>query len=271
MTRKPALTIVTLLLAAGLAGCSTVEIPRHKSMPQADAKHPAVRCLCLWQQGEGQTATGQSARGFGGQVYFFTAEKEMPVAVEGDVHVFLFDDYGTPDEQARPISEQHFTPFEWKALLHESQFGPVYSFFVPYPRTGDYEANCSIRVRLTRPDGSRLFSELTPVKLVGTPRPDQVVQQQPLDRRREQQWTADVTGENDGSSLRSTTIGVRQDGRFVAALDPSRSTENATKTPAMTGENAATSTSQELDPEQEARIRYYEEKLKSLMKQRVGE
>ncbi len=170
MTRLQVSFAFLTVLMASVAGCSTVDIAGRKPAPFASADHPAVRCVCLWQEAKGQAETGEITRGFAGQVYFFTADDQSSVGVEGDVHVFLFDDHGSPDQQARPISESGFANVEWQAMRRDSQLGPTYSLFVPYPRAGNLEANCALRLRLTQPDGSTLFSEMTQVKLPGLAR-----------------------------------------------------------------------------------------------------
>ncbi len=264
MNYTPRFTIAATLLVVAFNGCSTVEIAGRKPPPRADAKHPASRCLCLWQQVNGQADSGESTRGFGGQIYFFTAESETPVTVDGDVHVFMFDDHGTPEEQSRPIYEAHFAAFELQQMLHESQFGPVYSLFVPYPRAGGFEANCSLRVRLTRPDGTHLFSELTPVKLVGFARSEKQAKGFPVDARREQQWASDQTSRRDESGIRVETIGVRRGNRLIATAG-----EQAEPTGTIVGPDR--STGQNGGPDADARVQYYEGKLRSILQERAAQ
>ena len=249
-------------MTAVVTGCSTVDIARRKPIPFASDGQPAVRCVCLWQEAEGQLETGETTRGFAGQVYFFTAESEAPVAVEGDVQVFLFDDHGSPEEQARPISQAGFANVEWQAMRHESKLGPAYSLFVPYPRAGNYEANCALRVRLTHPDGTAMFSKMTPVKLLGLPRPERQEQVHAVDSRREQQWVAD---QRPATEERTTgeTIGIRRGHRLILnqqAEAPSRGHEISRDS--LSERQPA--------PDTNSRVKYYEDKLQTILKQRAA-
>jgi hypothetical protein len=261
MTRT-LVSFALLFTMAAISGCSTVEIAGHKPTPFASADHPAVRCVCLWQDAEGQAETGQTARGFAGQVYFFTAQNEAPVAVEGNVHVFLFDDHGSPAEQARPISQAAFDSSEWQTMRHESKLGPAYSLFVPYPRAGNYEANCTLRLRLTQADGSTLFSEMAHVKLSGLDRQQRKEEVSPIDPRREQQWSAEQQTVSEDRTT-GETIGMRRGDRFIATANPgtpSRGTEIGR--PVLPAEKA--------NPDIDSRVKYYEEKLRTILKQRAA-
>ena len=262
MVRHLASIAFLFAMTVVLAGCSTLRIADHKPAVFATVERPAVRCVCLWQEGKGQTDSGQTARGFAGQVYFFTASGESPVAVKGDVHVFLFDDHGSPAEQSRPISEAAFADSEWQSMRHKSQLGQAYSLFVPYPRAGNLEANCALRVRLTRPDGSVLYSDMALIKLLGVPRPEQKTNVSAVDPRREQQWAGETSPPNE-SRTTTETIGMRQGNRFMATAiseGPSRGTEIGR--PPLPAERA--------NPDIDSRVKFYEDKLQTILKRRAA-
>ncbi len=262
MTRSLGTIAFLCVLTVVVTGCSTVDIAGNKPVPFASDEQTAVRCVCLWQEVEGLSESGQTTRGFAGQVYFFATESEAPVAVEGDVHVFLFDDHGSPKEQARPISQAEFANVEWQTMRRESKLGPAYSLFVPYPRGGSYEANCTLRVRLTHPDGSAVFSELTPVKLPGLPRPERQQQVHAVDSRREQQWVAERRSTIEERTT-GETIGVRRGNRLILNERP--------EGPSRGHEITRDSSSQlQPAPEVNSRVKYYEDKLETLIKQRAA-
>lgn len=262
MTRLQVSFAFLTVLMASVAGCSTVDIAGRKPAPFASADHPAVRCVCLWQEAKGQAETGEITRGFAGQVYFFTADDQSSVGVEGDVHVFLFDDHGSPDQQARPISESGFANVEWQAMRRDSQLGPTYSLFVPYPRAGNLEANCALRLRLTQPDGSTLFSEMTQVKLPGLARQKRMQEVSPVDSRREQQWSAEHQPAREGRTT-TETIGMRRGDRFIAtATSGTQSRGTEIGRPALTAGKA--------NPDIDSRVKYYEEKLQTILKRRAA-
>ncbi|MHC4878666.1 MAG: hypothetical protein ACYTGL_19630 [Planctomycetota bacterium] len=259
MTLNPRSIAILILLTSGLTGCSTVELADRP--PRTHQSATASKCLCLWQQTEAQRSDGQAVRGFGGQVYFFPAEGEKPVSVDGTVHVFLFDDVGSSDEQARPIYETTFSSVEWNSMLSESQFGPVYSLFVPYPRGGKYEANCTVRVGLTGNDGSRVFSDMTPVRLAGLPRHKEQPVDRTVDPRREQQWVSDQQVVSSERTARSETIGVRRGDRFITMAGHSSTSDGVVHD---LNEPAPSSS----DKDRNSRVQFYEQKLESLLRQR---
>lgn len=167
--------IVTATSAAGCAGTELLSRHWHK-LPRASEDNPVVRILCIWEPAEGTGLDGLPTRGFAGQIFFFTAGSPVPVKVDGDVRVYLFDDYGSPDEQAKPIHQFDFLGDAWTIHLHKGALGPSYHVFIPYVRKHPYRANCGLRVRLKPQSGPALFSDTVHVTLPG-PTPDDDSQQ----------------------------------------------------------------------------------------------
>ena len=196
---------LTLLACVLLAtGCSALSLKK-SGFTVATLKNPAVRCLCLWQQAEGPGLRGENSRGFAAQVFFFGQGGEVPVVVNGDVRVYLFDNVGSEAEQAKPIHQIDVPQYEWNNRLTDSQFGPAYNVFIAYVRPGRSEATCALRVRLTRPDGSYLFSELTQVRMTGSQRQAEPTPTEPP--------SADVAATlREDTGLRATTIATQRDG-----------------------------------------------------------
>ncbi len=167
-TRNFAFLFLALL---AITGCSTTSLfskfaPKDK-FAKATPQNPAVRCLCLWEPSEGTGADNKPSRGVSGQIFFFTRGQASSVEVEGDVRVFLFDDFGVADAQAQPLHQFDFLAGSWQAHVTSTQFGPAYQLFVPYSRKGHHQAELAVRVRLTPPSGSPLFSEIAKVTLPG--------------------------------------------------------------------------------------------------------
>lgn len=223
------------LLAAFSGGCSSLDMNRltggSPRVTYEDASKPAVRALCVWQEAQGQSQNGQTARGFGGQIYFFNAVDSMPVVVDGDVRIFLFDDEGTPEEQAKPIGEFDFPREMWRGMLHDSQFGPAFSVFIPYPKPGYHEVGCSLRLRLTRPDGSKLFSEIASLKLSGAPRPDKTPRPAApaLDADSTRQFITEWRDQYTPEPIRrGITIGTEHAGGKLRADPPAERIQNGT-------------------------------------------
>jgi hypothetical protein len=154
-----------------LPGCSTGGVfsrSSHKdNVPRATPANPVVRCLCLWEPGEGTGVDDKPARGVVGQVFFFTRDSVSSVAVDGDVRIFMFDDQGSEEEQSKPLHQFEFLSNTFQSFLRPTQFGPAYQLFVPYSRKGRHHAELAVRVRLSQPGAPPVFSELTKVTLPG--------------------------------------------------------------------------------------------------------
>lgn len=215
--------LLTALCLTLSTGCSSLDLLNKPEFVTAGAQNPAVRCLTLWQAAEGQGLDGQTTRGFAGRIYFFTSGSPLPVAVDGDVRIFEFDDVGEVNEQTKPIHQFDFLDGSWNAHLYDSQLGPVYQVFIPYTREGLNEAECSLRVRLTRPDETKLFSQITPIELDGLARadkpkkePEQVLSVRLVDSQGDESDTIDDPPKR---GLHITTIGTREDGHYASVPD----------------------------------------------------
>ena len=163
--------VLSLVWLATAAGCTTTTLFStfaHKNhFPKATANNPVVRCLCLWEPAEGTGVDDKPARGVSGQIFFFTRNNVSAVEVDGDVRIYLFDDQGSEEQQSQALHQFDFVGGAWKAHLTATQFGPGYQLFVPYSRKGRHQAELALRVRITPPAGSAVYSDLTKVLLPG--------------------------------------------------------------------------------------------------------
>jgi hypothetical protein len=152
-------------------------------VPTADAEHPAIEVLAVWQAAEGPGLGGIPTRGFAGQIFFFTQDRAAPVAVDGKARIYVFDDHGSAEQQARPLRQFDFDRQSWTAHLQNSKLGPTYGVFIPYPREDYHQAVCSLRIRFTPPKGRPLFSASSTIMLPGPPLQPltEVTQRSPLD------------------------------------------------------------------------------------------
>jgi hypothetical protein len=155
------------LLLPGCASASWLKIGK-EDFPKADSSNPVVRILAVWQVGEGQNTEGMTTRGFVGQIFLLDAQKQVPVAAEGSVRIYLFDDQGTAEERDRPLHQHDFPVDSWRVRLQKTKMGPAYVLFTPYTRKGAHKAECSLRIKFTPADGgSPVFSDLAPISLPG--------------------------------------------------------------------------------------------------------
>jgi hypothetical protein len=157
------------LLAA--PGCASLNLPVWKDKnPEASKENPVVNIVCVWEPAEGRNVNGLPARGFAGQIFFFTRLGATPVKVNGDVRVYVFDDLGSAEEQSKPIHQFDFLGDAWTVHLQDSTLGPSYNVFIPYTREGPWRANCQLRLRLTTETSQPVFSETVDVVLPGPAR-----------------------------------------------------------------------------------------------------
>ncbi|MFG0333981.1 MAG: hypothetical protein ACF8TS_11515 [Maioricimonas sp. JB049] len=170
MYRNPLLGLVCLAVLA-TTGCQSLDLfskmSGRKPLKEATAEQPAIEVLCFWEAAEGRGLDNLPTRGFAGQVLFFTSGSAEPVKVNGDVRVYLFDDQGTPEEQARPIHQFDFHAHAWETFLRETNVGAAYQLFIPYTRKGVHQAECGIRVRFTPENGLPLYSKMAAITLPG--------------------------------------------------------------------------------------------------------
>ena len=116
----------------------------------------------------------------------------------------------------------------WKSFLNKSQFGENYALFVPYHQASRYESVCSLRLRLVRPDGTQLFSEMATVKLAGEPREDKSIRQlvspreQSIRPDRSRDLQVDLQQRRPVSN-RAATIGSIQEGSLSLAKESASS------------------------------------------------
>lgn len=167
--RYPAVLAAILTLSG--PGCASLTLLNFKNdkIPTADAEHPAIEILAIWQAAEGPGVGGIPTRGFAGQIFFFNQDRATPVAVDGKARVYVFDDHGTAEEQARPLHQFDFDRASWTAHLQNSKIGPTYGVFIPYSRSDYHQAVCSLRLRFTPPKGRPLYSASSTIVLPGPP------------------------------------------------------------------------------------------------------
>ena len=154
------------------AGCAMPELFKFtkEDFPKAGPRNPVIRILGLWEPAEGM-AMNKSSRGFSAQILFFSHKSDLAAQVDGDVRIYVFDDQGTQEEQAVPFQECNYTAEAWNSHMGVGPLGATYGVFVPYTRTGNHEAKCSLRIRYTPKGGQPFYSGMVNVVLPGSKRP----------------------------------------------------------------------------------------------------
>jgi hypothetical protein len=161
------------------SGCQLMNTVGLQKVVVADAEHPVVEIIGVWQPGEGTGLDGLPCRGFAGQLLFFAMGEKSPVKVNGKVRIYVFDDQGTVQEQQQPIHQFDFDSGAFNAFYTQTNLGPAYQLFIPYTRKGNHAAACTLRVRFTPEEGASVYSKMATVILPGTTtrKPDQTIEQ----------------------------------------------------------------------------------------------
>ena len=199
---------VSRLLACWLLlttmGCATLNLANiDLRSRKATARNPAIRVVCLWEPAEGRDPKGVPCQGFAGQILFLT-NSSLPVSVDGDVRIYLFDNKGTEEEQSKPLHQFDFDGGSWAQHYTYGTLGPAYNVFVPYMRRGTYDATCALRVRLSPKHGPVIFSEMTSIELLGFEQGKRPASVPLTDSRVEQTTPEDLAAVN--KRRRTTTI-----------------------------------------------------------------
>lgn len=163
--------LMIVLLSVLLTGCASIDLTSWDWKMKnkfASSKKPVYEIVALWEPSEGKGVDGMPTRGFAGQLLFFQHNNPSPVYVKGDVMIHLFDDQGDIKDQTKPIHQYKFEEGAWQVHAVESTLGPGYQVFIPYVRKGRDQAECALRVQLTQPGTSDIYSRMVSVKLEGT-------------------------------------------------------------------------------------------------------
>ena len=258
--------IVTPLTCAmvlcSFVGCATFHIPFEKKIPKATAADPVVQVLCLWQQAEGRDPEGYPCKGFSGQILFLSNKAATPVQCEGDVRIYLFDDQGDAEAQAKPLRQFDFDSGSWSIHLTETSLGPTYSVFVPYVRKGVKDANCALRIRLKPKNGPVVFSDLSNMPLNGNKKPVMGESAKPLSVEETDRMAAD---EMAGKLRRTTTISMGSNPKTTESLAGPKKEEKVNQIQLASHEVVSESPKESAEAE---RIRQLESMVQQLMEQK---
>jgi len=165
---RRAFQIGLCLLGALFPGCASIaNFAAMRSIPVASPQNPVVDFACIWQQGEGRDEHGKPCRGFCGQLMFLTATSKKPAVVHGGATIYVFDNVGTPEEQAKPFKTFSFTPEEWTSFQRRTNLGMTYQLFIPYTRPGNHDAECQLHVRFDPVGGSTIYATPESIGLRG--------------------------------------------------------------------------------------------------------
>ena len=256
------LRLTCTMFLCSFVGCTTFHVPFEKKIPKASATDPVVQVLCLWQQAEGRDPEGYPCKGFSGQILFLSNKAATPVQCEGDVRIYLFDDQGDTEAQAKPLRQFDFDAGSWDVHLTKTSLGPTYSVFVPYVRRGVKDANCALRIRLKPKNGPVVFSDLSNMPLNGNKKPVMGESAKPLSIEETDRMAAD---EMAGKLRRTTTISMGSNPKTTESLAGPKKEEKVNQIQLASHEVVSESPKESADAE---RIRRLESMVQQLLEQK---
>ncbi len=151
LTRQLGLLMLLIaVMAPALAGCSgrnTISFNNWNPWKEKSAA-PVAKIICIWEASRGRDMNGSPARGVAGEISFITPNSSIPVKVDGDVEVYVFDNQGKREERTKPIHKFRFDSLSWNRHFIESgSVGPSYNVFIPYTRKVVHQVEVSLSVR----------------------------------------------------------------------------------------------------------------------------
>ena len=158
------LTISFLLIT--LTGCTT--LPK-MDLSALKSPGPVTSVVAAWEPAVSNGENPQ--RGFGGRVYFYDSEKNQPVKIKGTVVVYVFDEDGRDEWDAKPNEGYVFDSktLNSKGVYSKSKLGHSYSLWIPIDdaKPESPARKISLIVRYIPEKGSSEMSSQTTAHLPG--------------------------------------------------------------------------------------------------------
>lgn len=133
------------------------------------------RIVGMWTDTVLHTAGQKPQRGFGGRLIFYGKDGNTPVAVDGELVVYAFEETGRDPTDNKPTRRYVF-PADQIAQRHsKSPLGPSYSFWLPWDEAGGAQSEVSLICRFEPKGGAVVTSEQTRHRLPGSMTPGTVV------------------------------------------------------------------------------------------------
>lgn len=122
----------------GLSGCAVWKKPAFPLIAKTgkDAKRPEpmqpAKLVALWSDSVYYQQGGAPTRGLGGRIYFYDKVDDT-IAVDGELIVYAFEDEGQDGQPSKePVKKFIFKQSELAEHYSPSEFGPSYSFWLPW-------------------------------------------------------------------------------------------------------------------------------------------
>jgi hypothetical protein len=124
-----------------------------------ESRYPIpVKLAVIWSPAVFNQVGKQSTRGFGGRLYFYD-QKNEPVAVEGQLVVYVYNDSGPGGENKVPEKKFAFTPEQFTQHYSPTQLGASYSIWVPWDPVGSPQVQLTLIPIFTSAGGQLVIGE----------------------------------------------------------------------------------------------------------------
>ncbi len=156
------------LLLAAASGCSELDV--RKGMPWLDSEpepQTPTRMIDVWTDTVLWQSGKPGVRGFGGRIMFYRDDEQAePVAVDGTLTVYAFDDED-PDPDKPPAKKYIFPAEQLAKHYSQSKVGHSYSFWLPWGDVLGPERQLSLITRFESREGKVVMSKVAHKTLPG--------------------------------------------------------------------------------------------------------
>lgn len=180
-------TCSLLLLSLTCVGCSSLRPTSWKPSSLAwwqgeqEELEPQIphRLVSTWVDTVKHTPGQMSERGFGGRILFFNKESTEPVAVEGQLVIYAFDESEGDPTRVEPTRRFIFPAEQFAKHQSQCQLGPSYSVWLPWDKVGGPLKNVSLITRFEPKGGPLIVGDQTSHLLPG----EQLVEDMPTKQK----------------------------------------------------------------------------------------
>ncbi|MDZ4821572.1 MAG: hypothetical protein SGJ20_21635 [Planctomycetota bacterium] len=172
MTNQLLYKTLLLLTFVWLSGCAKFDI--RKNIPWGEGADGAIerpmRVTASWTDSIMTRNDQPAQRGFGGRLYFFGANPDQPVKVEGTLVIYAFDETNRDPTNVVPDRKVVYPIADFAKLQSKSKMGHSYSVWVPWDVVGGPRKEISLIARFIPKDskGGVILSEQAKLLLPGT-------------------------------------------------------------------------------------------------------
>jgi hypothetical protein len=154
--------LMATCIALFMSGCTALDLAEVE-MPWSDdgeefAEVPE-RIVSFWSDTVLHQQGLPGVRGFGGRVFFYGADSEDPVKVDGALVVYAFDAEHNDPAQQKPLKKFVFTADQLAKHESHTKIGDSYSVWLPWDEVGGPTQSVSLVARFEGRDGGVVISD----------------------------------------------------------------------------------------------------------------